>query len=94
MIDDAERLPAGFDSPLEPIGPFVHAGADVGLHIVYTRLFGGFMQGMGADAVLRTLREATAPMLVMDSDPDAGFVKGKWKGHSMPTRPRIPDEYR
>ena len=62
----------------------MHAGADVGLHIVYTRLFGGFMQGMGADAVLRTMREATAPTLVMDSDPDAGFVKGRWKGHAMP----------
>ena len=30
------------------------------------------------------LRESTAPMLIMDSDPDHGFVKGKWKGHSMP----------
>ncbi len=84
VIDDAERLPAGFDSPLEPIGQFVQAGADVGLHIIYTRLFGGFMQGMGLDAVLRNLRESTAPMLIMDSDPDHGFVKGRWKGHAMP----------
>ena len=84
VIDDAERLPAGFDSPLQPIGQFVQAGADVGLHIIYTRLFGGFMQGLGLDAVLRNLRESAAPMLIMDSDPDHGYVKGKWKGHSMP----------
>jgi len=84
IIDDSERLPAGYDSPLVPIAPFVQAGADVGLHIIYTRLFGPFMGGLGADPVLRLLRDATEPVLVMDSDPDAGFVKGKWKGHSMP----------
>ena len=94
IIDDSERLPAGYDSPLVPIAPFVQAGADVGLHIVYTRLFGAFMAGLGADPVLRLLRDATEPLLVMDSDPDPGFVKGSWKGHSMPRRPRILDEYR
>ncbi|MBY0440807.1 MAG: type VII secretion protein EccC, partial [Mycobacteriaceae bacterium] len=84
VIDDAQRLPAGFDSPLEPIAQFVEAGADVGLRIIYTRLFGGFGTGVGTDPVLRMLRQANAPLLVMDSDPDEGFVRGKWKGHTMP----------
>jgi DNA segregation ATPase FtsK/SpoIIIE, S-DNA-T family len=84
IIDDSERLPAGYDSPLTSIAPFVQAGSDVGLHIIYTRVFAAFMAGLGADPVLRMLREATEPLLVMDSDPDQGFVKAKWKGHSMP----------
>jgi DNA segregation ATPase FtsK/SpoIIIE, S-DNA-T family len=84
VIDDAQRLPAGFDSPLEPIAQFVESGADVGLHIIYTRLFGGFSSSVGADPVMRMLRQANAPLLVMDSDPDEGFIRGKWKGHSMP----------
>lgn len=84
IIDDSERLPAGYDSPLTPIAPFVQAAADVGLHIIYTRVFAAFMAGLGADPVMRLLREATEPVLVMDSDPDQGFIKGKWKGHSMP----------
>ncbi|SOJ57048.1 ESX-5 secretion system protein EccC5 [Mycobacterium simulans] len=83
IIDDSERLPGGYDSPLVPIAPFVQAGSDVGLHIIYTRLFAPFMAGMG-DPIVRLLRDATEPLLVMDSDPDQGFVKGKWKGHSMP----------
>lgn len=83
IIDDSERLPGGYDSPLVPIAPFVQAGSDVGLHIIYTRLFGPFMAGMG-DPLVRLLREATEPLLVMDSDPDQGFVKNKWKGHTMP----------
>lgn len=83
IIDDSERLPGGYDSPLVPIAPFVQAGSDVGLHIIYTRLFGPFMSGMG-DPLVRLLRDATEPLLVMDSDPDQGFVKGKWKGHAMP----------
>ncbi|WP_188113184.1 hypothetical protein, partial [Mycobacterium simiae] len=84
VIDDAQRLLAGFDSPLEPIAPFVECGADVGLHLVYTRPFGGFSSSVGADPVLRMLRQAQAPLLVMDSDPDEGFIRGKWKGHPMP----------
>jgi len=84
VIDDAHRLPAGFDSPLEPIGRFVEAGADVGLRIIYTRTFGGFASSLAADPVLRALRQSKASLLVMDSDPDEGFIQGKWKGHRMP----------
>lgn len=83
VIDDAQRLPAGFDSPLAPIADFVEAGEDVGLRVVYSRLFGGFLSGVGADPVLRMLQQAHAPLLVMDSDPDAGPVRAKWKGHPM-----------
>jgi hypothetical protein len=83
VIDDAERMPPGYDSPFEPIAQFVQAGADVGLHIIYTHSFGPFMTGLGTDVVLRNLRLAYAPMLIMDSDGDPGFVKGKWKGHPM-----------
>jgi type VII secretion protein EccCa/type VII secretion protein EccCb len=84
VIDDAQRLPPGFDSPLEPIARFVESGADVGLRIIYTRAFGGFVSAMGADPVLRRLRESRAPLLVMDSDPDDGFIQARWKGHPMP----------
>lgn len=84
VIDDAQRLPAGFDSPLEPIARFVESAADVGLRIIYTRSFGGFVSAMGADPVFRKLRESRAALLVMDSDPDDGFIQGRWKGHPMP----------
>ncbi|AFV14853.1 MULTISPECIES: type VII secretion protein EccC [Mycobacterium] len=84
IIDDSERLPVGFDSPLGVIERFVQAGDDVGLHIIYTRQFAAFMAGLGADPVFRMLKQAREPELIMDSDPDQGFVKGKWKGHWMP----------
>jgi S-DNA-T family DNA segregation ATPase FtsK/SpoIIIE len=83
VIDDSERLPGGYDSPLQALAPWVQSGADVGLHIIYSRQFLAFMSGMG-DPVLKPLRDSAAPVLVMDSDPDAGYVKGRWKGHSMP----------
>lgn len=84
VIDDAQRLPAGYDSPLEPLAPWVESAADVGLRIVYTRSFGGFMSSVGADPVLRMMRQSNAALLVMDSDPDEGYVQEKWKGHPMP----------
>lgn len=83
VIDDGERMPGGFDSPFAPIEPFVQAGRDVGLHIVYTHSFGAFSTQMGANPVLRMLRTAFEPMLIMDSDPDPGYVQGRWKGHPM-----------
>jgi type VII secretion protein EccCa/type VII secretion protein EccCb len=82
IIDDSERLPGGYDSPLTALAPWVQSGADVGLHIIYSRQFGAFMGGMG-DPIIKPLRDSAAPVLVMDSDPDQGFVKGRWKGHSM-----------
>ncbi len=84
VIDDAQRLPAGYDSPLEPLAPWVESATDVGLRIVYTRSFGGFMSSLGADPVLRMMRQSNAALLVMDSDPDEGYVQEKWKGHPMP----------
>ncbi len=83
VIDDGERMPGGFDSPFAAIEGFVQVGHDVGLHIVYTHSFGAFSTQMGANPVLRMLRQSFAPMLIMDSDPDPGFVQGKWKGHPM-----------
>lgn len=83
VIDDGERMPGGFDSPFAPIERFVQAGRDVGLHIVYTHSFGAFSTQMGANPVLRMLRTAFEPMLIMDSDPDPGYVQGRWKGHRM-----------
>jgi S-DNA-T family DNA segregation ATPase FtsK/SpoIIIE len=83
VIDDGERMPGGFDSPFISIEPFVQAGRDVGLHIVYTHSFGAFSTQMGANPVLRMLRTAFEPMLIMDSDPDPGYVQGRWKGHPM-----------
>jgi DNA segregation ATPase FtsK/SpoIIIE, S-DNA-T family len=83
VIDDSERLPGGYDSPLQALAPWVQSGPDVGLHIIYSRQFGALMTNMG-DPILKPLRDSAAPLLVMDSDPDHGFVKGRWKGHSMP----------
>jgi len=33
---------------------------------------------------LRALHQANAPLLVMDADPDEGFIRGKMKGGPLP----------
>jgi hypothetical protein len=30
------------------------------------------------------MQQANTSLLVMDSDPDEGFIRGRWKGHDMP----------
>jgi type VII secretion protein EccCa/type VII secretion protein EccCb len=83
IIDDVQQLPPGFDSPLHKAAPWVNRAADVGLHVIVTRTFGGWSSA-GSDPLLRALHQANAPLLVMDADPDEGFIRGKMKGGPLP----------
>lgn len=83
IVDDIQQLPPGFDSPLHKAVPFVNRAADVGLHVIVTRTFGGWSSA-GSDPMLRALHQANAPLLVMDADPDEGFIRGKMKGGPLP----------
>ena len=83
IVDDADRLPGGYDAPLRELVPSAHAASDVGLRIVYARRFGGWAGSDRADPLLGTMKQANAPLLVMDSDGEEGFVRGRWKGHPM-----------
>lgn len=82
VIDDAERLPSGnYNHVFTPLIEAANAAEDVGLHIIYSRQFGGWMSVAGRDPLLATMMQANADLLVMDSDPDEGFVRARWKGH-------------
>lgn len=83
IVDDIQQLPPGFDSPLHKAVPFVNRAADVGLHVIVTRTFGGWSSA-GSDPMLRALHQANAPLLVMDADSDEGFIRGKMKGGPLP----------
>jgi len=83
IVDDIQQLPPGFDSPLHKAAPWVTRAADVGLHVLVTRSFGGWSSA-GSDPMLRALSQANAPLLVMDADPDEGFIRGKMKGGPLP----------
>jgi type VII secretion protein EccCa/type VII secretion protein EccCb len=83
IVDDIQQLPPGFDSPLHQVAPWVTRAADVGLHVVVTRSFGGWSSA-GSDPILRALAQANSPLLVMDADPDEGFIRGKMKGGPLP----------
>lgn len=83
IVDDIQQLPPGFDSPLQLAAPWVTRAADVGLHVICTRTFGGWSSA-GSDPLLRALHQANAPLMVMDADPDEGFIRGKMKGGPLP----------
>jgi len=83
IIDDLQQLPSGFDSPLHKAAGWVTRAADVGLHVSMARGFGGWSSA-GSDPMLRALAQANAPLLVMDADPDEGFIRAKMKGGPLP----------
>lgn len=83
IIDDIQQFPPGFDSPFQKAAPWVTRAADVGLHVIATRTFGGWSSA-GSDPLLRALHQANSPLLVMDADPDEGFIRGKMKGGPLP----------
>ena len=83
IVDDADRLPVGYDAPLRELVPSANAATDVGLRVIYARRFGGWAGADRADPLLGAMRQANAPILVMDSDGEEGYVRGRWKGHPM-----------
>jgi type VII secretion protein EccCb len=83
IIDDIHLLPTGFDSPMQGLASWVGKAADVGLHVIATRTFGGWSSA-GSDPLLRALHQANAPLLVMDADPDEGFIRGRMRGGPLP----------
>lgn len=83
VIDDADRLPPGYDAPLAALRDAANAADDVGLHIVYSRLFGGWSSGPRNDPLLAAMLQANADLLVMDSDASEMYIRDKWKGHPM-----------
>ncbi len=83
VVDDGDRLPAGYDAPLRELVPSAHAASDVGLRIVYARRFGGWAGADRSDPLVGAMKQANAPILVMDSDGEEGYVRGRWKGHPM-----------
>ena len=85
IVDDAELLPRGYDAPLRPLVDAANAAADVGLRIIYTRQFGGWAGAMAGDPLLSAMLQANAPLLVMDSDTEEGYVRARWRGHPMST---------
>jgi DNA segregation ATPase FtsK/SpoIIIE, S-DNA-T family len=84
VVDDAERLPFGMDAPLRPLVSAANAAGDVGFRVIYARRFGGWSGAERMDPLLATMKQANAQLLVMDSDMEEGFVRGRWRGHSMP----------
>jgi DNA segregation ATPase FtsK/SpoIIIE, S-DNA-T family len=84
VVDDAERLPYGMDAPLRDLMSAANAAGDVGFRVIYARRFGGWSGAERMDPLLSTMKQANAQLLVMDSDMEEGFVRGRWRGHSMP----------
>jgi DNA segregation ATPase FtsK/SpoIIIE, S-DNA-T family len=85
IIDDIQRLPTSFESPLQKAWPWVTRAADVGLHVLCTRTFGGWNSGQAAaDPMLRALVQANTPLLLMNADPNEGPVRDKIKGAPLP----------
>ena len=75
---------SGMDAPLRDMVPAANAAADVGLRVIYARRFGGWASAERMDPLVGAMKQANAPMLVMDSDTEEGFVRGRWRGHPMP----------
>lgn len=83
VVDDAERLPPGYDAPLQELVGAANAAADIGFRVVYARRFGGWSSADRMDPLLNVMKQAGGQILVMDSDMEEGFIRGRWRGHSM-----------
>ncbi|WP_136246380.1 type VII secretion protein EccCb [Mycobacterium intracellulare] len=81
---DTGGFVAGTGYPLGPLARFIARGKEVGLHLVVSRRIAQWGRTL-TNPIIGELLKAKAPVVVMDGDPDEGFIVGKTK--AMPADP-------
>jgi S-DNA-T family DNA segregation ATPase FtsK/SpoIIIE len=83
LVDDYDLVESASGSPLVPLADLVPLARDTGLHLVMTRATGGASRS-AFEPVLRRLREAGAPGLLLSGSPDEGALFGKVRPQPQP----------
>jgi S-DNA-T family DNA segregation ATPase FtsK/SpoIIIE len=83
VVDDYELIATSTGNPLATIADLIPQAADVGLHIVLGRGFGGAGRAM-YDPVIQRIRDMGNPGLIMSGSRDEGILWSGVRGEPMP----------
>lgn len=82
LVDDYDLVATTTGNPIAALQPLLAQASDVGLHLILTRRSGGASRSM-FEPVLQTLRDLSAPGLVLSGNPEEGALIGKVKPRAM-----------
>ncbi len=83
VVDDYELVATSTGNPLAAIADLIPQAADVGLHVVLARGFGGAGRAM-YDPVIQRIRDMGNPGLIMSGSRDEGALWSGVRGEPMP----------
>lgn len=83
LVDDYDLVATGPANPLLPLLSCLPQARDIGLHVVLTHRAGGASRAM-FEPVIQTLRELSAPGLIMSGSEEEGALLGRVKATPMP----------
>jgi S-DNA-T family DNA segregation ATPase FtsK/SpoIIIE len=83
VVDDYELVATATGNPLAAIAEHIPQAADVGLHVVLARGFGGAGRAMH-DPLIQRIRDMGNPGLIMSGSRDEGVLWSGVRGEPMP----------
>lgn len=84
VVDDYELVATQSGNPMAVFGDLVNQAADIGLHIIIARAFGGAGRAVFSDPLISKMKESINPGLVMSGNKDEGNIFSDVKGSPMP----------
>jgi len=83
VVDDYDLVATASGSPLLPLVEMLSHGRDIGFRVILTRRSGGLGRAL-FEPVIAGLRDLSCDMLLMNGDPDEGYVTGRHRMQRLP----------
>ena len=83
VVDDYDLVATSSGNPLLPLVELLGHGRDIGFRMILTRRSGGLGRAL-FDPVISTLRDLSCDVLLMNGDPDEGYVVGRHRMQRLP----------
>ncbi|MBM7366789.1 type VII secretion protein EccCa [Gordonia hydrophobica] len=83
VVDDYDLVSTSSGNALLPLVELLGHGRDIGFRVILTRRSGGLGRAL-FDPVIASLRDLSCDVLLMNGDPDEGYVVGRHRMQRLP----------
>lgn len=83
VVDDYDLVATASGNPLSPLIELLGHGRDIGFRLILTRRSGGVGRAL-FDPLIACLRDLSCDVLLMNGDPDEGYVVGRHRLQRLP----------
>jgi len=84
FVDDYDTLVSLSSNPLIPIGELLFSARDIGFHLILALRTAGSVIRANLDPIVKRLKDAQSPGLIMSGDPQEGYILGTQRANPLP----------